>query len=98
MNQIATLNLITGSFAPEEAQDILLSLFLDKIRFHQMRDFSSLERFGHQDQMAVQRIAELKKSIQQLNAIIKEAKEKNQQLEIQSQIAIFEKEKDLQIV
>lgn len=39
--------LIEGSFSDEEAKDVLKNFFESKIHFHEMRNFSSEERFGH---------------------------------------------------
>lgn len=61
------LELIKGEFSAEDARDILLQLFTDKINYHQARNLSSLERFGKKNDISVRRLPELKQQIQKIN-------------------------------
>lgn len=61
------LELIKGEFSPEDARDILLQLFTDKINYHQARNLSSLERFGKLNEISVRRLPELKLQIKRIN-------------------------------
>ncbi|WP_345250117.1 hypothetical protein [Nibrella saemangeumensis] len=85
---IETLNLIEGDFSVEEAREVLTNIFLTKIHFHQMKNFSSQERFGKQDETAVRRIPELKKQLEKLSYIVAEAKSKHKKLTISSEITL----------
>ena len=49
MNKIEKLNLIEGNFSGEEAKEILMNVFLAKIHYHELKNFSSQERFGKDD-------------------------------------------------
>lgn len=88
MNKIETLNLIEGNFSNEEAKEILMNIFSAKIHFHEMKNFSSMERFGKQDETAVKRIPELKSCMGKLLEIVEEAKSNNKKLVINSEINI----------
>lgn len=61
------LELIKGEFSAEDARDILLQLFTDKINYHHARNLSSLERFGKKNDISVRRLPELKQQIQRIN-------------------------------
>jgi anion-transporting ArsA/GET3 family ATPase len=63
-----------------------------KIQFHQMRTFSSVERFGKEDENSLNRISELKKSINKLLQLVTQAELSNKQLVITSHINIQIKE------
>lgn len=78
------LNFIEGIFLPEEAKAILTNIFLAKINFHQMKNFSSQERFGKDDEIAVKRIPDLKSEIVRLEKILAAAKNKNRKLAVNS--------------
>jgi hypothetical protein len=88
MNKTETLNLIEGTFSEAEARDILIGIYSAKINFHQLKNFSSQERFGKDDETAQKRIPKLKKEIEKLKAILSEAQTKNQKLIINSEITI----------
>jgi hypothetical protein len=88
MNKIQRLNLIEGNFSDEEAKEILMNIFLTKIHFHEMKNFSSQERFGKQDEIATKRIPLLKKETEKMLQIMSEAKLKNKKLLITSEINI----------
>ena len=88
MNKTEKLNLIEGNFSDVEAKDILMNIFSSKINFHQLKNFSSQERFGKDDETAKKRIPELKVEIERLKQILSEAKAKNKTLVISSEINI----------
>lgn len=88
MNKLEQLNLIEGNFSDEEAKEILMSIFLAKINFHQKKVFSSQVRFGTDDEIAIDRIPRLKKEIEKMLQIISEAKLNNKRLVITSAINI----------
>lgn len=88
MNKTENLTLIEGVFLSEEAKDILMSIFSSKINCHNLRNFSSKELYGKEDETAQKRIPELKKELDKLQVILAEAKEKNAKLHIHSEIII----------
>lgn len=88
MNKSQKLKLIDGYFSPEESREILLNVFSNKIQFHQMKNFSSQERFGKDDNSSVKRIPQLKKSIDKLLKIIDAAEKKGDNLEVKSEVII----------
>ena len=86
MNKIEKLTLIEGNFSEEEAKEILMSIFSNKIQFHETKNFSSLERYGIQDEIASNRIPALKKELEKMKEILNMAK--NKKLMINSEIHI----------
>ena len=80
--------LIDGDFSTRESREILQNIFSSKIQFHQIKNFSSQERFGKEDKNALKRIPELRKSVEKILKIIESAEMKGKQLEIKSDIVI----------
>lgn len=58
--QKQTLKLIDGTFSASEAREVLMNLINSKIQFHNLKNFSSEERFGHLNVDSLNRIEELK--------------------------------------
>ncbi len=88
MKNVNELKLIDGEFSPQEAKELLVNLFSSKINFHQMKNFSSQERFGKEDALAVKKIPILKQNIETLSDIIKKAENENETLIIKSVVEI----------
>jgi len=88
MKKIEKLNLIEGTFSHEDANEILMNIFSNKINFHEMNNFRSQERLGKEDDTAKKRITELKKEIEKVLQILSEAKSNNKKLVITSKICI----------
>jgi len=82
------LNLIEGIFPFSDAREILVSIYKSKINFHQKKNMSSQERFGHLDETAEQRIPLLTKNLEQIHEIIKLAETQNKKIHITSSIQI----------
>lgn len=80
--------LIDGNFSPTEARELLMNLFINKINFHQNKNFSSHERYGKEDETATRRIPELKESVEAISKIITEATTHNQNIVITSTVNI----------
>ncbi|PWA10631.1 hypothetical protein [Flavobacterium laiguense] len=88
MNRIENLTLIDGNFSEVEAREILIPIFSSKINFHKIKNWSSQERYGEDDEIAQKRIPKLKNEIEKLQKILSEAKAKNKRLLVSSQINI----------
>jgi hypothetical protein len=88
MDKTKKLTLIEGTFSPAEAQEVLMNIFFTKINFHEMKNFSSQERFGKIDENASNRILSLRSSINTFLNQIKEAKENQKDIIITSEISI----------
>ncbi|NMR33791.1 hypothetical protein HIO71_06160 [Chryseobacterium aquaticum] len=88
MNNLEKLTLIEGNFTTEEAKEILHNVFMTKIKFHEHKNFSSIERFGKDDATAVNRIPELKKELQRVNEIFAWAQQHHKGLHLSSEIQI----------
>ena len=82
------VSLIDGEFSVEEIKEILLNMYNSKIQFHQLKNFSSKERFGKEDAIAVKRLPELEKSRQKLIAIFEKASHNQGSLKIKSYIEL----------
>jgi hypothetical protein len=88
MKNQSKLSLIDGSFTPQEALDILMNLYSSKINFHELKCFSSIERFGHEDEHSAKRIPELKASRNKISIMLKELENSDEEINIQSEVII----------
>lgn len=88
MKKQHSLNLIDGNFSPSEGREILQNVFKSKVQFHQMRNFSSQELTGKDDQIALRRIPELRATMLKIQEIIEFAQKAGMHLRISSEIEI----------
>jgi hypothetical protein len=88
MKTTETIKLIDGNFSPTDAKELLMNLFINKINFHQNKNFSSHERFGKEDETATRRIPKLKESVEAISRIVNEATAQNQNIVITSTVNI----------
>ncbi|MFC2187002.1 hypothetical protein ACFCT7_06745 [Fulvivirgaceae bacterium LMO-SS25] len=88
MNKTEKLTLIEGTFSDEEAKEILMNIFSTKVNFHEVKNFSSIERFGEVDATAQKRIPDLKREVEKLTKILAEARATKKQITINSEINI----------
>lgn len=88
MKNTEKLNLIEGDFSYEEANEILSNMFSSKINFHNIKNWSSQERFQKDDEIAQKRIPALKIEMAKLQTILSEAKANNKRLVVNSEINI----------
>ena len=80
--------LIDGRFSTEEAKEILTNVFSEKINFHLMKNFSSQERFGKDDENAANRIHQLKEELDRLKELLSNNNSEDKTLTIHSEINI----------
>lgn len=88
MENIGPLTLLKGRFTPEEAREVLINLFQAKVSFHQMKDFSSLERTGREDHVAKERIIELKESMRRIKEMVTQADRSGMMLSVSSTVQV----------
>jgi hypothetical protein len=88
MKNIEKLTLIHDVLSTEDAKDILLGLFSSKINFHNIKNWSSQERFAKDDEISQKSIPALKMEMVKLQEILKEAKANNKKLIVNSEINI----------
>lgn len=88
MNNNKKLKLIEGEFSCEEANDILKSILISKINYHQLKNFKTQEQSGMDDAKATVRITALKQEMARLEEILSGAKNLNKKLIISSEINI----------
>jgi hypothetical protein len=82
------LELINGNFSAQDAKEILVTIFSNKIQFHQRKNFASKEKLGKEDKNALKRIVQLKKSLDKTYKLISEAELKNKRLDISAEVFI----------
>jgi hypothetical protein len=88
MKKEENFSLINGIFKAEEAREVLLNLYKQKINFHQLKNFSSQLRFDKDDVISLNRIKALKKNLAEIEVLLTEAKENNFHLTISSEVKI----------
>jgi hypothetical protein len=89
MKNTESLTLINGNFTHTEAKEILSDMISSKINFHNIKNWSSQERFGKDDEVAQERIPALTKEMEKLQTILSEAKKHNKKLVVSSEINII---------
>ena len=88
MKKTETLTIIDDNFTFDEAKDILMNMFTSKINFHNIKNWSSQERFGKNDPIAQKTIPSLRTELIKLEEILLEAKAENKKLVVNSAINI----------
>lgn len=88
MNNSEKLILVNGTYKQEDAKEILMNVFNQKVLFHEKKQFSSLVRFGKEDESTAKRILELKHSMILINEIIDKANAENKLVSIHSDVFI----------
>ncbi len=88
MSKPEKLTLIEGTFNEADAKDILLNIYSSKINFHKMKNFSSQEWYGINDEFADKRIKELTNEVEKIKAMLQIAEETNKKIQISSMISI----------
>ena len=88
MEQARTFKLIDGTFSATDARSVLTTIVSAKINFHSLRQFSETIRFGGDRSHSAQRIAELKKLDEELNALLDAAALQGLQVKIKGNIEI----------
>ena len=94
-NQTLQFYLIDGQFATGDAKDILNALFTQKINYHKLKNFSHEERYGISDERSVKRLEELKRDKTTIIQFL-DGMNKNEYLEIKSQVIVTVKQRHLQ--
>lgn len=82
------VQLVTGTFGPAEAADVLLSLINYKIKFHSVQILNLQDHETEAIEKSEKRIEELKIAKQKMTQLILDARSKGQNLEIDSVISI----------
>lgn len=88
MNKSKTITLIDGLFSSDDAFLLLTNLYSSKIKFHQLKNFSAMERFGKEDEMSLERISKLKENLETILTLMKEATVDENRIEIKSVVHI----------
>jgi hypothetical protein len=88
MNNNEKLTLLKGTFAHEDASEILLNLYDSNIKYLKLKNYGSLVRFEKNDDKAKKTLEELQGSLEKLREIIEDAKQNNKSLIISSEIKI----------
>lgn len=85
---IQSIRLIDGYFTPQEVKEILLEVIRVKINFHNIKNWSSEERFGRPDIDSIRRVEELQEAREWILDYTKRANSENIVLRLQSMVSI----------
>ncbi len=88
MKKTENIDLIKGTFTPNEAQEVLLQLLISKIDFHNRKNWSSRERFGKPDADSEQRLKYLEESRKKVKTLVSKAMDEQKNIIINSSIEI----------
>lgn len=89
MEKKEIIELINGTFTPDEAREILLKLLNSKIQFHNVKNWSSLERLGKPDAYSELRLQHLIESRTKVQSLLSKAMVEERLLTINSRIEIY---------
>ncbi|PAW94699.1 hypothetical protein CKK33_14825 [Mucilaginibacter sp. MD40] len=85
--QANEFTLIDGTFSVSEANELLLTLFQNKLRFHRLKSFSHQEMWGIPDAKSEKRIQQLEQEIERISHFLKD-KDQDEDFEIHANIKI----------
>lgn len=85
---VSEFKLVEGEFEPNDARNILMSLFNSKIDYHQLDSFSNNIRHGKDVTFSQNKIKALSQSIESIKEIIQEANLTGKHLKIEGVIQI----------
>jgi len=81
-------DLIDGEFSTEEAREILMNLFSEKIRFHEVQILAKQERREFGIERHEERIAALKACRDQIKGILEEAGDGSDTIQLNAQLSL----------
>jgi hypothetical protein len=90
MKNSETLTLIDGKVTYDEVKEIILNMISSKVNFHQIKNLSSQERFGKDDEVAQKRIPALKIEMNKLNEFLSDASSRRFVVKSEINISIME--------
>ncbi len=88
MSTNRVFKLIEGEFDAHDAAEVLLSVISDKINFHEVQLLSCQERNSGDAAYSKKRFEELRHTREEVTELLREAREKNLKLQINSDIEI----------
>lgn len=88
MKNSTNLTLVKGNYTADEAREILMDLFHSKINFHEVKNFSSNERYGKDHEHSIKRIASLRDSIEEFSKLVTLATDENKTVTIESSVVV----------
>lgn len=80
--------LIDSTFTPDDANNLLAGLIMNKINYHKIDDFSNHIRYDRDSRHSRKRIEELQKTKEELDEFTKAAKKKGVNLTVISKVYI----------
>lgn len=87
-SSVQTLQLISGTFTPEDALEILSDMIRSKINYHNLKNYTSIIRFDEEDQASTQRIKELSEMKEEISYQIRTAGLMNKKVKLYSSVYI----------
>ncbi len=78
--------LIKGEFSPEEAREVLLSLFSFKIQFHENKLLSDRIRGIDNEEKSLNRLRDLRASKNKIQELLSQYSDLNSQLQIEAEV------------
>jgi len=88
MKEEMNIMLINGSFTKSQAKEILVNVITTKIQFHQLKNFSSIERTGFPDVLAETRLPKLREDLRNIREYLDTLNEEGETITIKSEIII----------
>jgi hypothetical protein len=88
MKTTEKLSLVDSNFSNDEAIEFISKMINSKINYHNIKNWSSQERYGKDDEIAQKRIPELRQHMENLRAFLSDNQNRNKRFLISSEINI----------
>ena len=88
MKEEMNIVLINGTFTKSQAKELLTNVIGTKIQFHQLKNFSSIERTGFPDVLAETRLPVLREDLKNLREYLDTLSDDEGTISIKSEIII----------
>jgi hypothetical protein len=91
MSEELNISLINGTFTRSQAKEILSNMIGTKIQFHQLKNFSSIERTGHPDVYSESKLPQLRSDLKLLHEFLSSSEDDTETISIKSEITLSRK-------
>ena len=78
--------MIKGTFTPEEAKELLFGLLDSRIKFHNLKNWRSRERYGKPDAVSEEKSKYFEEARKNIESIIFEATAENKNITVNSSV------------
>jgi hypothetical protein len=82
------INLIAGSYTPQQAKEMLTKMIKEEQQFHQLQNFTSLIRYEGNCEQATENIHRLCRAQKEIDSLLALAKAENLHLKVETSLRL----------